>query len=313
MATLIIIGGTGELGRKTVAAAEATDGTGWEGNIVATYKSSNPSKTSRVIWESLDVSDHQSVRSLLLSQESSQTSVLYCAIPKGGNASAKKNDKLRYGIVDDVIHCAEAVALMGGRFVAVSTDLVFDGNLNKDQCYDENSTTNPINAYGMYKSEMEKRLLSVSGSIVIARTSLILSMDKLNGDNEYNFGKGMKFVVDCVLGKHGEIELFTDELRNMSFADDLGKAMVELGQLSCNHVGLIHMVSDECTNRWELAKLIAKYLGHDHLIGKFAKSGLCSQTDMSNTRPLNCRLCTKTRCNVLKTHIRGITERLSDK
>lgn len=302
MSTLIIIGGTGELGRKTAAAALATDGTGWDGQIIATYHSSPPRRISnRIEWLPLDVADHKAVRSLLVSQPLLST-VLYCAIPKGGNASAKQNDKLRFGVVNDVVHCAEAVVLMGARFVAVSTDLVFDGKLPANESYTEESSTNPVNAYGKYKVEMEKQLLSLSGKVVIARTSLILTMD----DNDY--GKGMQFVVDCIKGKHGEIELFTDEVRNMSFSDDLGRAMVELGKPECEHVGLIHMVSDETTNRWELAKLVAKRIGCEQLLGKYAKSGLSTKSGL--TRPLNCSLSTKLQSSVLKTHIQGITERL---
>lgn len=300
--SLIIIGGTGELGRKTVAAAEAEDGNGWDGDIIATYHSSPPQVTShRVQWHALDTSDHNAVRSFLVSQES-LTAVLYCAVPKGGNASAKENEALRSGIVDDVVNCGESVAMMGARFVAVSTDLVFDGKLGKDQCYTEDDRTNPTTVYGKYKAEMEKQLLSLSGNIVIARTSLILTMD------DSDFGKGLQFVVDCVKGKHGEIELFTDEIRNMSFSDDLGRAMVELGKPACEHIGLIHMVSDESTNRWELAKLIAKRLDCEHLLGKYAKSGLSANSGLS--RPLNCALSTKQCSAVLKTSIPGISERL---
>lgn len=304
MATLIIIGGTGELGRKTVAAAEATDGSGWTGDIIATYKTSAPNQSmSRTQWHYLDCADHKAVRTFLLSQGSLAT-VLYCAIPKGGNASATHNDGLHGGIVEDVLNCGEAVAILGGRFVAVSTDLVFDGKKERNDAYNELSATSPINAYGQYKAEMERRLLSISGKIVIARTSLILTMDE-----GQQYGKGMQFVVDCVNGKHGEIELYTDELRNMSFADDLGRAMVELGQPQCEHIGLVHMVSEENTSRWELAKLVAKHLGVEDLLGKWAKSGLSSQSGLT-TRPLNCSLSTKLRETVLKTKIRGISERL---
>lgn len=303
MSTLIIIGGTGELGRKVVAAAEASDHSGWKGDIIATYCSSIPSVTSkRVHWTYLDCSDHKAVRALIASQEKLST-VLYCAISKGGNASAKRNDSLKRGVIDDVVHCAESVALVGARFVAVSTDLVFDGKIGKDGAYDETSVPCPINAYGEYKAEMEKKLLSLSGNIVIARTSLILTFD----DDGY-YGKGLQFVVDCIRGKHGEIELFTDELRNMSFADDLGRSLVELGNEDCEHVGIIHLVSDENTNRWELAKLIAKRLHLEDMLGKYAKSGLSVKSGLE--RPLNCTLSTKLKSAVVKTRIDGISQRL---
>lgn len=303
MSTLIIIGGTGELGRKVVSAADSSGDTGWKGDIIATFRSSIPPNSSdRVLWYSLDCSDHKAVRALIASQAKLGT-VIYCAIPKGGNAASKNNDALRRGIVDDVVHCAESVALVGARFIAISTDLVFDGKIGGDDVYDETSPPCPLNAYGEYKTEMENKLLSLSGNIAIARTSLILTMEK-----EGYYGKGVQFIVDCISGKHGEIELFTDEIRNMSFADDLGKALVELGSEGCGHTGLIHVASGENTTRWELAKLIAKCLGMEHLLGKYAKSGLSSESGL--VRPLNCSLSTKLCSAVLKTPIDGISKRL---
>lgn len=302
MATLIIIGATGELGKETLEAAIARDGTGWPGKIIATYNNSAPHKFhKRISWDKLDCADHKSVRELLAAQ-SRLGAVLYCAVPKHGGAAAKGSDSVRAGIVDDVVNCAEAVVMLGARFVAVSTDLVFDGKLPEGERYEEGAVTCPPNPYGKYKAEMERRLLGLSGKVVVARTSLILSME---GER---YGKGVQFVVDCLEGKRGEIELFTDEWRNMSFADDLGKAMVELGREECRHTGLIHMVSDEVTNRWELANLLATKLGLEDKLGVMAKSGLSSQSGLN--RPLNCALSTKVRQAVLKTQIRGISERL---
>lgn len=302
MSTLIIIGATGELGRKTVEAACAEDGTGWHGEIIATYYSSAPkSLCSRVKWQKLDCSDHKEVRTLLASQ-ASLGAVAYCAVPKHGGAAGKGGQAVRTGIVDDVVNAAEAVVMLGARFVAISTDLVFDGNIPAGDLYNEKSTTCPPNPYGKYKVDMEERLSGLSGKVVIARTSLILTLDE-----DYT-GKGVQFVVDCMDGKHGEIEIFTDELRNMSFSDDLGKAIVELAKAECSHVGVVHMVSDDITNRWELAKLLARKLGKEHMLGKYAKSGLSAKSGLN--RPLNCGLSTKLVKSVLKTRIRGVSERL---
>lgn len=303
MSTLIIIGGTGELGKKVVEAAISGTAVGWPGNVIATFFSSPPEvHHNRVTWAKLDCGDHKAVRSLL-AEQASLGAVLYCAVPKHGGAAGKGGDTVRAAIVDDVVNCAEAVVLLGARFVAVSTDLVFDGRIPSEQVYTEKSQTCPPNPYGKYKAEMERRLMELSGKIVIARTSLILTVD------EGAYGKGAQFVVDCLLGKHGEIEIFTDELRNMSFSDDLGLAMVELAKDECGHVGFIHMVSDEITNRWELAKLLAKKLGIEEKLGVHAKSGLSAESGLN--RPLNCSLSTELTQVVLKTKIRGVTERLS--
>lgn len=304
MATLIIIGGTGELGRKTVQAAQSTDHSGWSANIIATYHNNPPPHYhSRVTWTPLDCSDQKAVRSLIASQ-TALGAVIYCAVPKHGGAAGKGGDSVRIGIVDDVVNCAEASVMVGARFVAVSTDLVYDGQLPLGQRYVEDSIPSPLNAYGKYKVEMEQRLGRLSGGVVIARTSLILTMDK-----GPDYGKGVRFVVDCLQGKHGEIEIFTDELRNMSFADDLGLALVELAKKDCAFKGgIINLVSDEVTTRWELTKRVAVKLGLEDKLGGIVKSGLSAESGLN--RPLNCALSTELRNRVLKTNIRGLSERL---
>lgn len=301
--SLIVIGGTGELGQQVLEAACSDLPTGWPGNVIATYLTSLPRKKHpRLVWQKLDCSDHKEVRSLIASQ-SSLGAVLYCAVPKHGGAAEKGGDSVRAGIVEDVVNCAESVVMLGARFVAVSTDIVFDGSLPPGQLYSEQSPPGPRNAYGRYKVEMENRLLSLSGKVIIARTSLILTVE------ENNYGKGVQFVIDCLTGKHGEIEMFSDELRSMSFSDDLGLAMLELSKEECKHNGLIHMVTDEVANRWELTKLLAKKLGMENMLGVHAKNGLSSESGLN--RPINCGMSTELCRSVLKTKIRGITERLS--
>ena len=305
--TLLVIGGAGELGRAVVSASL----TQWSGRVVATYHRTPPPKSllssERIAWTVLDCSDHNAIRTLLVSGPFI-TSVIYCAVPRHGGAAGAGGTSVRCGIVDDTLACAEAAAMIGARFVAISTDLVFDGKKRAGELYKETDNTSPSNAYGRYKVEMENRLRDISGNIVIARTSLILTMDDGEGMTAGVFGKGVQFVVDAINGKHGEIEIFCDELRCMSFSEDLAAGLIELANPNCVHRGLIHLVSDEVTNRWELAKLLARRLGIEEKLGKFAKCGLSKDSGLN--RPLNCALDTTLRKQVMKTHIRGITERL---
>lgn len=305
--TLLVIGGTGELGSATVAAACA-DG-GWSGPVLATYRTAPPGKelresAPRAEWAHLDSADHKTVRALLAGTRR-VTAVAYCAVPKHRGANDAGSALVRAGIVDDVASAAEAAAMVGARFVAISTDLVFDGTLPAGELYGEDAPLSPSGAYGKYKADMEAALRAISGSIVIARSSLILTFDE-NGDKH---GKAIRFVVDAIKGKHGNIEIFEDELRCMAFADDLGKAVVELAAPGCAFTGVVHIVSDEVTNRWELAKKLARKLGLEHLLGVHATNGLSKDSGLN--RPLNCALATDVTRNVLTTKIRGITDRLA--
>jgi len=174
---------------------------------------------------------------------------------------------------------------------------VFDGKLSEGLCYKETDEINPTNPYASYKTVMEKKLLTLAGPIIICRTSLILTMEPI--------GKGIEFVVKCLRGEMGEIVLFTDELRNMTFSDDLGSGLVELAESTCEFRGIVHLVSDEITNRYELSKKLSKVLGIET---NFVKSGLSKESGMN--RPANLSLDTTLIKSVLRrTKLRGVSER----
>jgi len=296
MSKLLVIGGAGELGRSTVLAA-ATEWSGGREGLWATYHSTLPDAEllNAAQWIQLDCSDHEAIRETIM--KVNPTGVIYCAVPKHGGAAGKGGDKVMNGIVDDVVAAAEASVIIGARFIAISTDQVFDGKLSEGLCYKETDEINPTNPYASYKTVMEKKLLTLAGPIIICRTSLILTMEPI--------GKGIEFVVKCLRGEMGEIVLFTDELRNMTFSDDLGSGLVELAESTCEFRGIVHLVSDEITNRYELSKKLSKVLGIET---NFVKSGLSKESGMN--RPANLSLDTTLIKSVLRrTKLRGVSER----
>mmetsp|Transcript_12065 Transcript_12065/g.36770 ORF Transcript_12065/g.36770 Transcript_12065/m.36770 type:complete len:310 (+) Transcript_12065:11-940(+) len=294
---VLVIGGVGELGRSTVLAAKEH----WVGgpqDVVATYRQSQPDevlKNAASEWVQLDCSDHEATRKTIMNIL--PAAIIYCAVPKHGGAASKGSDEMLAGISDDVVAAAEAGKMVGARFVAVSTDQVWDGKLETGK-YKETDPVSPTNPYAAYKTVMEKRLADIGGSIAICRTSLILTLEPM--------GKGIQFVVDCLAGKKGEIVLFTDELRNMTFSDDLGSALVELADPQCSFRGILNLVADEITNRYELAKLLAKKFGYDMT---HVKSGLSAESGLN--RPRNLSMDTTVVNQTLKrTKLRGVSEKL---
>lgn len=166
--------------------------------------------------------------------------------------------------------------------------------------------------YAKYKVEMENALAGMP-NVIIARTSLILSLGDESSSNTP--GKGVQFVLDALAGRGpgqqgGAFTMFTDELRCMSFSDDLGNALVELCEPSSAHTqGLIHLVSDEVQNRYELARYLAKWQGTPELVGKTVQAGLSAESGMN--RPLNCALSSELlRKTLSRTVIRGLSKRL---
>ncbi|KAA8498825.1 hypothetical protein FVE85_6410 [Porphyridium purpureum] len=369
---VIVIGAGGELGfHACEAVCSVLLDTGRASSLVMTYRATRPGHVSRVLAErlqgmkdgsvteiQLDTSDHAAVQRLIEAESdrlgSTGLAVLFCAVPKHGGAASTGGTAVRAGIVDDVVFAARETMSRGGRFVAISTDQVFDGKpktstpIRSEGCdataHDraradlnlytedpEQDPTCPTNPYGQYKVEMEKSLLELAKSngwdhlLLIARTSLILGLPPLlrefTGNSDpaavqlddallADSGKAVRFVLNAISNSEQKpLVLFTDEPRNMSFADDLGCALAELAVERAhdeNATGILNLVSDEPTNRYELALRLAATLGMTQcnaVPGESKTSGL--------NRPLDLSLSThKLHALGLRTRLRGVSERL---
>eukprot|EP00871_Galdieria_phlegrea_P001802 jgi/Galph1/2622/GphlegSOOS_G1278.1 len=296
-ARLLIVGSSGELGNATLQAT--SESLFWKDkNIFATYYRQKPSDNKQMStlweWRFLDLGDHESVRRLLL--ELAPTSVICCSVPAHQGASSVASEDLRKGIVHDVVALAQASKMIGARFIAISTDQVFDGTLKQGR-YREEDPVSPITPYGQFKAEMERQLLNLGGDILICRTSLILTL--------FPPGKAVQFVLNA-FEEENAIELFTDELRNMSFSDDLGPALCELAVPGHPTKGLLHLCCDEPVSRYDLALHLAPLFKKNERNIKTAKSA-----SSGLNRPLNLSLDNGQAKSVLKTRIQGVPERLS--
>jgi dTDP-4-dehydrorhamnose reductase len=139
---IVVVGGCGELGWEVVKAASASP---TFLQVVATYYRTKPlseqTNCPRVRWVQVDCGNHAAVRNVL----AAATAVVYCAVPKHGGANGKGGDDVRRGIVDDVVFAARVCAETGTRFIAISTDLVFDGVRNPGEHYTERDDVCPTN------------------------------------------------------------------------------------------------------------------------------------------------------------------------
>ena len=73
--------------------------------------------------------------------------------------------------VDATNQIANTCASVNSKLIFLSTDAVFEGQLNKK--YSETDIPNPINYYGKTKLEAEKIVLNASSNNVVLRTSVI--------------------------------------------------------------------------------------------------------------------------------------------
>ena len=280
---LLVVGGSGELGRQIVAAAGAWD-------VHATFLT-RPAHASApgATWHRLDIADRQAVRALVA--QVGPAAVIHAAVSGHTQARAASDVDFITSIVDGGRYVAEAAAEADTRCIALSTDLVFDGVRGN---YAEEDPPNPIMLYGQAKADMERALLAMETDLAIVRTSLILTLEPM--------GKHVDWIVSAL--RRGERRtLFTDELRCPVWSDELAAALLELARL--DYRGLLHVAGPEVTHRYALGLALAAHFGLDP-----APIVPCLSAASGLNRPLNCTLNSSRAYALLKTPIQGVSARL---
>tara|TARA_A100000164_G_scaffold372469_1_gene401803 strand:- start:6053 stop:6889 length:837 start_codon:yes stop_codon:yes gene_type:complete len=131
-----------------------------------------------------------------------------------------------------------------GIFIYISTDYVFDG---KDGPYNEDSSTNPINAYGESKLLGEKIVKENFSNHLIIRTNVV-----------FDIGYSASFldwvIKSLIVNKN--IKVVNDQINNPIWTHDLANSIDYLINKKFN--GLIHVGSDLLCSRYQFAQMIAK-------------------------------------------------------
>jgi dTDP-4-dehydrorhamnose reductase len=189
VATLLITGGAGFLGRELVRRAPKR---GWE--VRATWWSSRPELPAD--WRHADVRDAAAIAEAVQGVDA----VIHTAYRQGDDEWSTN--------VDGSECIARASA--GMRLIHLSSDLVFDGS---DGHYREDDPTGPVNSYGRSKVEAELRVAAAHTAATIARTSLLYGGPE-PGPQERLAREGSTFYVD--------------EVRSPVRVGDLADALLEL-------------------------------------------------------------------------------------
>ncbi|MCO6552821.1 MAG: dTDP-4-dehydrorhamnose reductase [Gilliamella sp.] len=138
---------------------------------------------------------------------------------------------------------AIAAKKYNAKLVHVSTDYVFDGT--KNQPYEEDDNTNPINVYGETKLKGELAVLDNAPLAIIIRTSWVFS--------EYgnNFVKTMLKLAR----EKSELSVIDDQIGNPTYAGDIAKVIIQLIEKNADG-GIYHYCGDESTSWFLFAKKI---------------------------------------------------------
>ena len=164
--------------------------------------------------------------------------------------------------VDTTKKITNACASINSKLIFLSTDAVFEGELNKKYCEDD--IPNPVNYYGKTKLEAEKIVLNASPNNVVLRTSVIYGWHEKS--------RFTNWILDYL--KDGKsVDPFSDQFNTPTLIDDLVKVILKI--IDKNISGLYHATGKTCLNRYQFAILLAKRFSYDvsliHSVTKLEK------------------------------------------
>jgi len=145
---------------------------------------------------------------------------------------------------------ANYVARGGARLVYISTDAVFDGQRGQ---YTEADTPNPLSVYARTKLEGEQAVTQANPDAIIARINMFgWSLTGKRSLAEFFFNN---------LNAGNQVMGFTDVYFCPLLVNEITSILGEM--LEKGMRGLYHVVSSECTNKYDFGIRIARKFGLD--------------------------------------------------
>ncbi len=216
---LLVIGGSGYLGRETCRTARAR---GWE--VTQAGHASG-------LGVPLEIREPEAVGRLVA--DTGPGVVLNLAYVQDGPDAWGVN-------VDGALTVARAAAAHGARLVQMSTDVVFDGR--KGRPYVEEDDPTPCTDYGRSKAEAERLVVDAAPAAIVVRTSLIV------GGPGHEPSKHERAALDPGM------TFYEDEIRCPIQVGDLARALLELAALDVT--GVLHGAGADAVSRASLAALV---------------------------------------------------------
>ena len=147
---------------------------------------------------------------------------------------------------EGVKYLAEACAEKGIDLIHISTDYVFDGNINIP--YSEDDFTNPLSVYGASKLEGENLALENNPKTIIIRTSWLYS----------EFGKNFVKTMLNLFGSKDELNVVADQFGQPTNANDLAEVIMKIISTEEKEYGVFHFSNYPKTTWFDFAKKIAE-------------------------------------------------------
>ena len=139
---------------------------------------------------------------------------------------------------------SDAAFEFGSRFIATSTDYVYDGQ--KGDTYVETDATNPIGVYGRSKLAGELRCRPQDA---IIRTSWVMGLR----------GRNVLHVIADRVARNEPVRFVTDQVGTPTFSADLARALVTFARQPLG--GIWHVANRGTTSWFSVAETAARLFG----------------------------------------------------
>jgi dTDP-4-dehydrorhamnose reductase len=141
---------------------------------------------------------------------------------------------------------------LSARFIQVSTEQVFDGQIGDGRSYEPSDQPNPLNLYGRLKLEGERAALEHGKDF-----TAVVRIPLLQGNSPSGL-RSLHERLFMLWSKGEKPRMFTDQYRQTCTAENAAEAIVELCEKP-RLTGVFHWAGQDCLSRLELGLAIARH------------------------------------------------------
>lgn len=167
----------------------------------------------------------------------------YTAVDKAEEEGKELDEKIN---VDGTKNVALAAKAVNAKLVYISTDYVFDGK-KKDEEYQENDPTNPLNEYGRTKLLGEQAVQEILEDYYIIRTSWVFGI----------YGHNFVFTMQRLAETHDRLTVVNDQFGRPTWTRTLAEFMLYVIENQAPY-GIYQLSNKNSCSWYEFAKEILK-------------------------------------------------------
>ncbi|WP_092815789.1 dTDP-4-dehydrorhamnose reductase [Halopenitus malekzadehii] len=261
---LLVVGANGLLGSNVVYAGQQR---GWD--VCGTYHSTRPDFDMPLTQ--FDLGDYEAFGALL--EEYTPDVVVNCAAMTDVDGCERDPEQAQLLNGDAPGGLATHCEAHDVKFLHISTDYVFDGTVRDP--YVEETTPNPVQAYGESKLAGERAVRSESETALIARLSFVWGIHRSAGDLI-----GFPAWVRNQLRAGEAVPLFTDQWVTPTRAGQAAGTLLDL--IAQEEERLYHVACASCMTPYEFGTVIAEQVETDSVL---VCEGSIADVDRAAIRP----------------------------